>query len=127
MPIKQLLDLTGRKAIVTGGSRGRGLQMAEALGEMGAEVLIAARKQNELDAAVDSLGISGIKGKGNSLRPQGGGRNSRARSRGARPPPATNTYAVPGVAICRARADGLIASHRDYYDLMTLMRQIGIA
>ena len=32
-PIQQLLDLTGQVALVTGGSRGLGLQMAEALGE----------------------------------------------------------------------------------------------
>ena len=31
--MQQLLDLTGRTALVTGGSRGLGLQMAEALGE----------------------------------------------------------------------------------------------
>jgi gluconate 5-dehydrogenase len=55
MSLKQALDLTGRKAIVTGGSRGLGLQIAEALGEMGAEVLLAARKQDELDAAVAHL------------------------------------------------------------------------
>jgi steroid delta-isomerase-like uncharacterized protein len=42
--------------------------------------------------------------------------------------PATNKpYAVPGVAICRADRDGLITLHRDYYDVMTLLRQIGIA
>ncbi|MBX3592207.1 MAG: SDR family NAD(P)-dependent oxidoreductase, partial [Burkholderiaceae bacterium] len=46
MSLKQALDLVGRKAIVTGGSRGLGLQIAEALGEMGAEVLLAARKQD---------------------------------------------------------------------------------
>jgi steroid delta-isomerase-like uncharacterized protein len=42
-------------------------------------------------------------------------------------PPTNKPYSVPGVAICRARGDGLIVSHRDYYDIMTLMRQIGIA
>ena len=36
MSVKQLFDLTGQVAHVTGGSRGLGLQMAEALGEMGA-------------------------------------------------------------------------------------------
>jgi NAD(P)-dependent dehydrogenase (short-subunit alcohol dehydrogenase family) len=53
--VKDLLSLSGRKAIVTGGSRGLGLQIAEALAEMGAEVLIAARKQSELDEAVEHL------------------------------------------------------------------------
>jgi len=36
MSVRNLLDLTGKTAIVTGGSRGIGLQMAMALGEMGA-------------------------------------------------------------------------------------------
>ena len=60
MAVKQNLDLTGRKAIVTGGSRGLGLQIAEGLGEMGAEVLITARRQDELDAAVERLRAQGI-------------------------------------------------------------------
>ena len=37
MSVKKLFDLCGRVAIVTGGSRGLGLQIAEALGEMGAQ------------------------------------------------------------------------------------------
>lgn len=49
--VRSLFDLGGRVALVTGGSRGIGLQMAEALGEMGAAVVLAARKQNELDEA----------------------------------------------------------------------------
>lgn len=59
--LKQTLDLGGRKAIVTGGSRGLGLQIAEALGEMGAEVLLTARRQDELDAAVVHLAKMGVK------------------------------------------------------------------
>jgi NAD(P)-dependent dehydrogenase (short-subunit alcohol dehydrogenase family) len=60
MGVKDLLDLSGKVAVVTGGSRGIGLQMAEALGEMGARVAITARKQDELDLArahLESLGI----------------------------------------------------------------------
>jgi gluconate 5-dehydrogenase len=53
--VQDLFSLRGRTAIVTGGSRGLGLQMAEALGEQGARVLIAARKRDELDAAVARL------------------------------------------------------------------------
>jgi len=60
MDTKQLLDLHGRNAIVTGGSRGLGLQIAEALGEMGAKVALTARKKDELDEAVAHLGKMGI-------------------------------------------------------------------
>jgi NAD(P)-dependent dehydrogenase (short-subunit alcohol dehydrogenase family) len=56
MSVKSLLDLSGRVALVTGGSRGLGLQIAEALGEMGAQVAISARKKDELDLAVKHLG-----------------------------------------------------------------------
>jgi gluconate 5-dehydrogenase len=42
-------------ALVTGGSRGLGLQIAEALGEMGAKVVLTARRKDELDAAVSHL------------------------------------------------------------------------
>ncbi len=55
MKVLDLLSLKGRTALVTGGSRGLGLQMAEALGEMGARVAISARKKDELDEAVSSL------------------------------------------------------------------------
>jgi len=61
VPLKSLFDLTGRIAIVTGGSRGLGFQMAEALGEFGATVILTARKQNELDAAVETLKAQGAK------------------------------------------------------------------
>jgi NAD(P)-dependent dehydrogenase (short-subunit alcohol dehydrogenase family) len=53
--VRQLFDLSGRTALVTGGSRGLGLQMAEALGEMGARVAITARKADELDQAAEHL------------------------------------------------------------------------
>ncbi|MEN9773108.1 MAG: hypothetical protein RL322_178 [Pseudomonadota bacterium] len=55
-----LFDLRGQKAIVTGGSRGLGLQIAQALGEQGAELLITARRPPELDAAIEWLRARGI-------------------------------------------------------------------
>jgi len=58
--VLQLFDLTGRVALVTGGSRGLGLQIAEALGEMGAKVVITARKQPELDEATAHLKGMGV-------------------------------------------------------------------
>jgi NAD(P)-dependent dehydrogenase (short-subunit alcohol dehydrogenase family) len=63
MNVQQLLDLMGKAAVVTGGSRGLGLQMAEALGEMGARIAITARKRDELDEAVSRLEKQGISAK----------------------------------------------------------------
>ncbi|MDB5952913.1 MAG: gluconate 5-dehydrogenase [Massilia sp.] len=57
---QQLFSLAGKTALVTGGSRGLGLQMAEALGEQGARIVISARKQGELDEAVAHLASRGI-------------------------------------------------------------------
>jgi gluconate 5-dehydrogenase len=51
MSVKKLLDLSGKVALITGGSRGLGLQIAEGLGEMGAKLVITARKAAELDEA----------------------------------------------------------------------------
>lgn len=59
--VKNLFDLTGKRALITGGSRGLGLQIAHALGEAGATVLVSARKQDELDVAVAELTAAGIK------------------------------------------------------------------
>ncbi len=58
--IKELFDLTGKTALITGGSRGLGLQLAEALGEQGAKLVISSRKQNELDEAIAHLKQRGI-------------------------------------------------------------------
>ena len=58
MGVKKLFDLSGRTALVTGGSRGLGLQIAEALIEMGAKVAITARKKDELEEAKKHLGAS---------------------------------------------------------------------
>jgi NAD(P)-dependent dehydrogenase (short-subunit alcohol dehydrogenase family) len=57
--LTRLFDLTGRVAIVTGGSRGLGLQIASALGEFGASLALVARKQVDLDAAVEQLNTAG--------------------------------------------------------------------
>ena len=58
--MKNLFDLTGRTALVTGGSRGLGLQIAEGLGEYGAKVVLTSRKQADLDEAVAHLKARGI-------------------------------------------------------------------
>ena len=58
--VQQLFDLTGRTALVTGGSRGLGLQIAEALGEAGAKVLLSSRKAADLEEAAAQLSKRGI-------------------------------------------------------------------
>ena len=58
--IQQLFDLTGKTALVTGGSRGLGLQMAHALGEAGARIMISSRKADDLEQAVIELQDAGI-------------------------------------------------------------------
>lgn len=57
---RNLFHLDGRTALVTGGSRGLGLQMAEALGDYGARVVISARKSDELGTAQAHLRSRGI-------------------------------------------------------------------
>lgn len=57
---KELFDLAGKTALVTGGSRGLGLQIAEALGEQGAKIVLSSRKQADLDEAVAHLKSRGI-------------------------------------------------------------------
>jgi NAD(P)-dependent dehydrogenase (short-subunit alcohol dehydrogenase family) len=58
---KELFDLTGQVAIVTGGAAGIGVQMAYALGEAGADLVIAARKLDRCKEAAakmeDELGV----------------------------------------------------------------------
>jgi NAD(P)-dependent dehydrogenase (short-subunit alcohol dehydrogenase family) len=57
---QELFSLTGKTALITGGSRGLGLQMAEALGEQGATLVLSSRKQSDLDEAVAHLAARGI-------------------------------------------------------------------
>jgi NAD(P)-dependent dehydrogenase (short-subunit alcohol dehydrogenase family) len=54
-----LFSLEGKTALVTGGSRGIGKMIARGLLDAGATVLIAARKQHELDAAIAELSAFG--------------------------------------------------------------------
>jgi gluconate 5-dehydrogenase len=53
--ISQLFDLTGRVAIVTGGSRGLGQEMAEGLAEAGARLMLCARRAEWLTPTVDEF------------------------------------------------------------------------
>jgi NAD(P)-dependent dehydrogenase (short-subunit alcohol dehydrogenase family) len=58
--IQQLFDLKGKTALVTGGSRGLGLQMAQALGEAGAKIMLSSRKAADLEESAAVLQAQGI-------------------------------------------------------------------
>ncbi|WOB10532.1 SDR family oxidoreductase [Piscinibacter gummiphilus] len=59
-PVQKLFDLSGKTALVTGGSRGLGLQIAEALGEAGARILLTSRKAADLEESAAHLKARGI-------------------------------------------------------------------
>lgn len=72
-PVMDLFRLDGRVALVTGGSRGLGLQIAEALGEAGAKVMLSSRKAADLEEAVAHLAERGIDARwvaGDASRPE---------------------------------------------------------
>jgi len=58
---KNLFDLSGRVVIVTGGSIGLGRQMAEGLAEMGANLVLCARKKERCEQAAEALKPLGVK------------------------------------------------------------------
>jgi NAD(P)-dependent dehydrogenase (short-subunit alcohol dehydrogenase family) len=60
MNVRQLFDLSGRVAIVTGGSVGLGRQMAEGLAEMGANVVLCARRKERCEQAAEQLRQLGV-------------------------------------------------------------------
>jgi len=58
--VKELFDLSGKTAIVTGGSRGLGKEMAEALAEAGANLMLCARRAEWLDETVKEFRARGF-------------------------------------------------------------------
>ena len=57
------LDLTGRKALVTGGAQGLGEGMAHALAAAGATVVAAARRVDKLDSLAKEIEGTGPRSK----------------------------------------------------------------
>jgi NAD(P)-dependent dehydrogenase (short-subunit alcohol dehydrogenase family) len=62
--IKELFDLSGRVAIVTGGSRGLGQEMAEGLAEAGASLMLCARREEWLTPTVNGMRERGFRAEG---------------------------------------------------------------
>src|SRR5437870_11957294 len=62
--INQLFDLSGRVAIVTGGSRGLGQEMAEGLAEAGASLMLCARREEWLTPTVIGMRRQGFRVEG---------------------------------------------------------------
>jgi NAD(P)-dependent dehydrogenase (short-subunit alcohol dehydrogenase family) len=63
-PIQELFDLTGRVAIVTGGSRGLGQEMAEGLAEAGASLMLCARRDEWLTPTLEEFRGRGFRAEG---------------------------------------------------------------
>ena len=62
--VRELFDLSGRTAIVTGGSRGIGKEMAEGLAEAGANLMLCARRSEWLDETINEFRGRGFKVEG---------------------------------------------------------------
>jgi gluconate 5-dehydrogenase len=62
--IKELFDLSGRAAIVTGGSRGLGREIAEGLAEAGAALMICARRAEWLTPTLQEMRARGFRVEG---------------------------------------------------------------
>jgi NAD(P)-dependent dehydrogenase (short-subunit alcohol dehydrogenase family) len=85
-----LFDLTGKIALVTGGSRGLGYQMVKAFAERGADVIIVSRKLENCEKVADECRALGRR-PGRCRRTSVAGRNAISWSRTLTPRPAAST------------------------------------
>jgi gluconate 5-dehydrogenase len=61
MNVREMFNLNGKVAIVTGGGRGIGLKMAEGLAEVGANIVLCSRKVENCQKAIQDLAKLGVK------------------------------------------------------------------
>ncbi|MCH8064166.1 MAG: SDR family oxidoreductase [Chloroflexi bacterium] len=61
------LGLQGRKALITGGTRGIGRAIADLLADEGTDVAICARHEGEVTSAIEALSAKGVKAAGRAL------------------------------------------------------------
>lgn len=61
MNVREMFDLNGKVAIVTGGGRGIGLKMAEGLAEVGATIVLCSRKVENCQKAAQDIAKLGVK------------------------------------------------------------------
>ena len=64
MHVQELFDLTGRTAVITGGSRGLGLEIAEGLAEAGASLVLCARREQWLTPTLEEFRKRGVRAEG---------------------------------------------------------------
>src|SRR6218665_1166183 len=95
MKMAQLFDLSGRRALVTGGSGGIGQAMAQALGLAGAQLLLMARGQPDLDRAAARLRAEGIAATPLAAALAGAGAPGRCGAGATPPPPWRPTWPMP--------------------------------
>src|SRR6187402_1216750 len=67
LPRSPSFRLDGKRALVTGGTRGIGLGAAVALAEAGAAVTIAARTAGDIETVVNQMADAGLSGEGVAL------------------------------------------------------------
>ncbi len=65
-PVQSLFDLSGKCALITGGSRGLGEEMAEALSEAGAKLYLLARREKWLDPTLEKFRGRGVEAHGST-------------------------------------------------------------